>query len=126
MHVSCWGTPCSHLAWQVQCEPGSHGSCQPSLSAATFRVNTQLCPASTSTASSTHACMQALVKGQRLIVDLSFEEKMTDSELKSLCQQLAYCYSANARSSKPMHLIFTGVQAGAWRMCSGVPGQCAS
>lgn len=51
-----------------------------------------------------------------MIVDLSFEEKMTDSELKSLCQQLAYCHSANTRSSKPMHLIFTGVQVRALEM----------
>uniref|UniRef100_A0A1D1ZQL9 tRNA (guanine(9)-N(1))-methyltransferase n=1 Tax=Auxenochlorella protothecoides TaxID=3075 RepID=A0A1D1ZQL9_AUXPR len=122
MHVCCWGTPCSRLAWQVQCEPELHGSCQPLLSAATLRVNTQPCPASTSTATSTHACMQALVKGQRLIVDLSFEDKMTDAELKSLCQQLAYCYSANARSSKPMHLIFTGVQG---RMKECINKQCS-
>jgi tRNA (guanine9-N1)-methyltransferase len=54
--------------------------------------------------------LQSLKSGQRIIVDLEFEDKMHPSELKSLCQQLSYVYSTNKRSPTPCHLILTGVQ----------------
>ena len=50
---------------------------------------------------------KSLTDGLRIIVDLGFDELMTAPELKSLAQQLIYCYSANSKCSKPCHLTFT-------------------
>jgi hypothetical protein len=44
-------------------------------------------------------------------VDLDFEDKMTEGELRSLCQQLSYCYSANCNAEKPFSLHFTSLKA---------------
>ncbi|KDD73449.1 hypothetical protein H632_c2167p0 [Helicosporidium sp. ATCC 50920] len=49
-------------------------------------------------------------EGLRIVLDLGFAELMTDSELKSLCQQLSYCHSANSRVREAAHLIFTGLR----------------
>lgn len=43
------------------------------------------------------ALQQALQTGQRLIIDLDFQDFMSDSELKSLCKQVVYCWSANLK-----------------------------
>ena len=43
------------------------------------------------------ALHQALQSGQRLIIDLDFQDSMSGSELKSLCKQLVYCWSANLK-----------------------------
>lgn len=56
---------------------------------------------------------QALREGQRIVIDLDFADKMTPTEIKSLCQQLLYCYSANTRAQNPAQLIFTSLQV--WR-----------
>lgn len=53
---------------------------------------------------------QAQETGQRIIIDLAFADKMTGAELRSMCQQLSYSYSANARATKPAHLILTGYE----------------
>lgn len=53
---------------------------------------------------------QAVQQGQRIIVDLGFDELMTKPEMKSLAQQLIYSYSANTKASAPCHLIFTDFQ----------------
>jgi tRNA (guanine9-N1)-methyltransferase len=50
---------------------------------------------------------RALESGQRIIIDLGFTDKMTGAEVRSLCQQLAYSYSANTRAGQPAHLILT-------------------
>ena len=50
---------------------------------------------------------KALDSGQRIIIDLGFADKMTGAEIRSLCQQLAYSYSANTRAAQPAHLILT-------------------
>lgn len=57
---------------------------------------------------------QAVEKGQRILIDLSFADKMSDVELRSLCQQLAYCYHANSRAADPVHLILTGAEVREW------------
>ncbi|TFY76646.1 hypothetical protein EWM64_g7366, partial [Hericium alpestre] len=41
----------------------------------------------------------------RVVVDLGFDDKMTDKEITSLCSQLAYTYSANRRSQTPFSSI---------------------
>ena len=43
------------------------------------------------------ALQQAVLSGQRLVIDLDFEDCMSDTELKSLCKQLVYCWSANLK-----------------------------
>ena len=51
-----------------------------------------------------------MLGGMRIIIDLGFDHLMTESELKSLAQQLIYCYSANSKSPSPCHLMFTDFQ----------------
>ena len=53
---------------------------------------------------------QALREGQRIVIDMDFADKMTPAEIKSLCQQLLYCYSANTRAQNPAHLILTSLE----------------
>ncbi|KZT70331.1 hypothetical protein DAEQUDRAFT_750450 [Daedalea quercina L-15889] len=46
----------------------------------------------------------------RVVVDLGFDDKMTDNEVKSLTSQLAYTYSANRKAEQPFeHLLFTSL-----------------
>ena len=54
---------------------------------------------------------RALDSGQRIVIDLDFADKMTGAELRSVCKQLAYSYSANTRAAQPGHLILTSYQA---------------
>jgi tRNA (guanine9-N1)-methyltransferase len=44
-----------------------------------------------------------------VIVDCDFESCHSEGPLKSLSQQLAYCYGYNRRAPNPVHLYFTGV-----------------
>lgn len=53
---------------------------------------------------------EALQTGQRILVDLEFSHLMTDTEMRSMAQQVAYCYGANTRARTPAHLIFSGLQ----------------
>ncbi|KAI0758110.1 guanine-1-methyltransferase-domain-containing protein, partial [Fomes fomentarius] len=46
----------------------------------------------------------------RVVVDLGFDDKMTENEVKSLTSQLAYTYSANRKASHPFSsLLFTSL-----------------
>ncbi|KAH9939254.1 guanine-1-methyltransferase-domain-containing protein [Epithele typhae] len=46
----------------------------------------------------------------RVVVDLAFDEMMSENEVKSLTAQLAYTYSANRKSSAPFaSLLFTSL-----------------
>lgn len=46
----------------------------------------------------------------RVVLDLGFDDKMSDKEITSLCSQLAYVYSVNRRSSNPFRsLLFTSL-----------------
>ncbi|KAJ7639363.1 guanine-1-methyltransferase-domain-containing protein [Roridomyces roridus] len=47
--------------------------------------------------------------GGRVVVDLGFDEKMTEKEVHSLCSQLAYTYSANRNAGHQFSLLFTGL-----------------
>lgn len=49
--------------------------------------------------------------GQGIVIDLDFDDQMTESEIKSLCGQLQYCYSSNTHAVVPGHLYFTSLQA---------------
>ena len=58
------------------------------------------------------ALQQALQTGQRLIIDLDFQDFMSESELKSLCKQIVYCWSANlkVRQQDLQHVAQSGRQ----------------
>lgn len=49
-------------------------------------------------------------EGQRILIDLDFADKMTHEQIKSLCKQLLYCYSANVRAENPAQLILTSAE----------------
>jgi tRNA (guanine9-N1)-methyltransferase len=48
-------------------------------------------------------------KGQRVVIDLSFDNLMTDREVKSLVTQVAHLYGCNRKSTNPLHLHLTSV-----------------
>jgi tRNA (guanine9-N1)-methyltransferase len=48
--------------------------------------------------------------GQKIVVDLDFADLMTDSELKSMCSQLAYCWHINCAARHPAHLVMTSME----------------
>ncbi|BGP21187.1 tRNA (guanine-N1-)-methyltransferase [Rhodotorula toruloides] len=45
--------------------------------------------------------------GARIVIDMGFDELMTEKEVKSMASQLAYCYSANRASSHPFPILVT-------------------
>ncbi|KAG8877832.1 tRNA (guanine(9)-N(1))-methyltransferase [Tulasnella sp. 331] len=46
----------------------------------------------------------------RIVIDLGFDEKMFEREVKSLCSQLSFAYGANRRATKPFtQLLHTSV-----------------
>ncbi|EIN10945.1 hypothetical protein PUNSTDRAFT_51512 [Punctularia strigosozonata HHB-11173 SS5] len=48
--------------------------------------------------------------GARVVVDLGFDDKMTEKEIVSLISQLGYTYSANRRATRPFsRLLFTSL-----------------
>jgi len=48
--------------------------------------------------------------GARLVIDLGFDDKMTEKEVISLSSQLAYTYSANRKAPCPFdHLLYTSL-----------------
>ena len=52
-----------------------------------------------------------LVKvGPKIIIDCDFNDLMTEKEIKSVCQQFAYCTNANKQADRPMNLILSGLK----------------
>lgn len=51
---------------------------------------------------------QALLTGQRIVIDLEFPDLMSEGELRSMAQQVTYCYAINTRTSIPANLILSG------------------
>ncbi|KAF9534565.1 guanine-1-methyltransferase-domain-containing protein [Crepidotus variabilis] len=47
--------------------------------------------------------------GGTVVVDLGFDDLMSEKEVTSLCSQLAYTYSCNRRASFPFSLIYTSL-----------------
>ena len=54
--------------------------------------------------------LQALDIGQKIVIDLDFADLMTDTELRSICQQLGYCWHINCAAKHPAHLALTSLQ----------------
>ena len=42
-----------------------------------------------------------------IVIDLDYDEKMTETEQKSLSQQIMYCYGANKRAKKPFNIFLS-------------------
>ncbi|CAE7393772.1 trmt10a [Symbiodinium sp. CCMP2592] len=51
-------------------------------------------------------------QGATVVIDLEWEDSMQPKELKSLIQQVLYCYGANRRAEKPVRLVFSGIAQG--------------
>lgn len=51
-------------------------------------------------------------EGTTVLLDLEWEDQMHRSEVKSLVQQLLYCYGANRKAEKPVRLVLSGVRQG--------------
>jgi len=49
----------------------------------------------------------AMSAGQHILIDLDFDGEMTEDQVKSLVQQLAYCYNTNSNAACPAHLEFS-------------------
>ncbi|KAL8283704.1 hypothetical protein RQP46_005499 [Phenoliferia psychrophenolica] len=47
--------------------------------------------------------------GARIVVDMGFDEKMTDKEIKSMGSQLGFCYAANRSSPTPVPFLVTSL-----------------
>lgn len=52
----------------------------------------------------------ALQNAQPIIIDCSFQNLMTEKEIKSLCMQLAYCHSINRKFTVPSQLTLTNYE----------------
>ena len=57
--------------------------------------------------------MQALKSGQGIVLDLDFQDLMTEQEMRSLVGQLQFAYAANCKAEVPAHLYFTGFSVSA-------------
>ncbi|KAH9833792.1 guanine-1-methyltransferase-domain-containing protein [Rhodofomes roseus] len=57
----------------------------------------------------------------RVVVDLGFDDKMQDNEVRSLVSQLAYTYSANRKAEQPFeHLLFTSLNGRTFTRMEGM------
>ncbi|KAG8745546.1 tRNA (guanine(9)-N(1))-methyltransferase [Ceratobasidium sp. 414] len=57
----------------------------------------------------------------RVVIDLGFDEKMTEKEVGSLCSQLAYTYASHRRTRTPFTgLLFTSLNGRALKHLDGV------
>jgi len=56
--------------------------------------------------------LDRLKNGSTILVDCEWEEHLTDKEIKSLIQQLLYCFGANKRAATPAHFVLSGVEPG--------------
>ncbi|GAA6059853.1 hypothetical protein JCM10212_007058 [Sporobolomyces blumeae] len=45
--------------------------------------------------------------GARIVLDVGFDELMTEKEVKSMSSQIAYCYSANRSATHPFPMLVT-------------------
>lgn len=60
---------------------------------------------------------QSLKEGQRVIIDMDFEDLMIESDRRHLCQQLSYSYSANKAVAEPLHLVLSSFDGAIKERC---------
>jgi len=51
-------------------------------------------------------------KGTTVVLDLEWEDKLSDREVKALVQQVLYCYGSNRSALRPVRLVLSGVKPG--------------
>ncbi|CAJ2658169.1 tRNA (guanine(9)-N1)-methyltransferase [Trifolium pratense] len=66
--------------------------------------------------------VKAKEHGQNVVVDLEFSHLMISSEIRSLVQQIMYCYAANGRCESPAHLWLTGCEGEMDDQLKKIPG----
>ncbi|XP_004486352.1 uncharacterized protein [Cicer arietinum] len=66
--------------------------------------------------------MKAKEQGQNVVVDLEFSHLMTPNEIRSLVQQIMYCYAVNGRCECPAHLWLTGCEGEMENQLNKIPG----
>eukprot|EP00198_Chlamydomonas_reinhardtii_P005956 XP_001695292.1 predicted protein [Chlamydomonas reinhardtii] len=49
----------------------------------------------------------SLESGPKVVIDLDWEDKMTENDIRHLVQQLSFSYSANKQVEKPVHMMLT-------------------
>nr|ABN05883.1 tRNA (guanine-N1-)-methyltransferase [Medicago truncatula] len=60
--------------------------------------------------------------GQNVVVDVEFSHLMTPQEIRSLVQQIMYCYAVNGRCDTPAHLWLTGCEGEMDNQLKKIPG----
>lgn len=60
--------------------------------------------------------------GQNVVVDVEFSHLMTPQEIRSLVQQIMYCYAVNGRCETPAHLWLTGCEGEMDNQLKKIPG----
>ncbi|CAK0888766.1 unnamed protein product [Prorocentrum cordatum] len=51
-------------------------------------------------------------QGTTVVLDLEWEEDMTEREVRSLCQQLLFCYGVNRGARRPVRMVLSGLGMG--------------
>ena len=51
--------------------------------------------------------LNKLQNAPTIVIDMDYDDKMTESEQKSLSQQIMYCYGANKRAKKPFNMFLS-------------------
>nr|AFK46731.1 unknown [Medicago truncatula] len=59
---------------------------------------------------------------QNVVVDVEFSHLMTPQEIRSLVQQIMYCYAVNGRCDTPAHLWLTGCEGEMDNQLKKIPG----
>mmetsp|Transcript_37155 Transcript_37155/g.87093 ORF Transcript_37155/g.87093 Transcript_37155/m.87093 type:complete len:364 (-) Transcript_37155:124-1215(-) len=52
------------------------------------------------------------LEGTTVVLDLEWEDELSDKEVKGLVQQVLYCYGANRKAARPVRLVLSGVVEG--------------
>ena len=66
--------------------------------------------------------LTASAAAPRVIIDLDFEEQLTEKEKKSMAQQLMYCYGMNKRATCPLGVHFAGLRGETETMLTNISG----
>ncbi|EFJ52924.1 hypothetical protein VOLCADRAFT_120245, partial [Volvox carteri f. nagariensis] len=55
---------------------------------------------------------QSLETGPRIVIDLDWEKRMNENDLRHLVQQLSFSYAANKQVDRPAHMVLTSFKGG--------------
>ncbi|GLC46359.1 hypothetical protein PLESTB_001766900 [Pleodorina starrii] len=73
---------------------------------------------------------QSLESGPRVVIDLDWEGRMTENDMRHLVQQINFSYAANKQAARPTHMLLTSFKGGlaalANKMISGMDKWCVT